>query len=286
MKKCPRCRIGLNETHVGELTVDGCVGCGGVWFDAKELNAVAAHGSGNLKTLEQQYWPSVAGVEKAQQATCPNCEIALTTFEFPHSPGIPLDGCMQCKGIWVDDGELAAIQERIAQAAPTRAAGTAAREDLRSRARQAIGFLAQSECGGCHQPNPAAAAVCWACGVRLPGERGILCPRCDRPLLTATRLGTRIDNCAHCGGVWLDGGELSVILTHPIEELRKLDEALKQKTRVGTESARTLLCPICNVAMEQKPFAGGANLDTCDHCRGVWTDAGEFAPIAEAATER
>jgi len=289
MKKCPRCSLGLNDTNLGDMMVDGCVGCGGIWFDAKELSALAQGSSASLRILEDRFWPGVAGVEKTDQALCPNCAVPLTQFEFPHSPGIPLDGCMQCKGIWVDDGELAAIQERIQQARPEQwpaAASTAAREDLRARSRQALGFLAQVECPGCQQPNPAASPLCWACGAKMPGERGIFCPRCDRPLQTVVRFGTRIDNCAHCGGVWLDGGELAVMLTQSIDELRKLDEDLNRTARSAQKSSsETLLCPICNVPMEMKPFGSsrGVNLDTCDHCRGVWTDAGEFGPIAESA---
>jgi Zn-finger nucleic acid-binding protein len=286
MKNCPRCGVGLNETEIGNLTVDGCIGCGGVWFDARELSAVAQSGSANLRTLEEGFWPSVAGVEKQDQPTCPNCSIPLKAFEFPHSPGIPLDGCTQCKGIWVDDGELAAVQERLGRRTEGQPS-TAPIDDLRSRGRQALGFLAQVACPGCGQPNPAASPSCWACGIRLPGERGILCPRCDRRLHMVVRFGTRLDNCAHCGGIWLDGGELSVILTQPKEEIRKLDDDLRRECAEGSLSTPgLLLCPICHVPMELKPFAsaGGAVLDTCMHCRGVWTDAGEFTPISESAS--
>jgi Zn-finger nucleic acid-binding protein len=286
MKSCPRCGTGLNDTHVGNIHVDGCIGCGGVWFDARELSGLAHGSSGNLRILEDRFWPGLTGLDKNDQAVCPNCSVALVQFEFPHSPGIPLDGCLQCKGIWVDDGELAAIQGRMAELSHQPRAETVAREDTRSRSRQALGFLAQVECASCQQPNPAASPVCWACGAKMPGERGIFCPRCDRPLQGMARLGSRIDACSHCGGVWLDGGELSVLLTQPRDELGKLDEDLKRMAAApGAVESETLLCPICNVPMALKPFgaAEGVNLDTCDHCRGVWTDAGEFLPIAESA---
>jgi hypothetical protein len=84
----------------------------------------------------------------------------------------------------------------------------------------------------------------------------------------------------------LDGGELSVLLARPMDELGKLDEDLKGMAASPAKTdVQTLLCPICNVPMALKPFgsAQGVNLDTCDHCRGVWTDAGEFVPIAESA---
>ena len=283
MKQCPRCGVGLNETEVGGVSVEGCVGCGGVWFDAKEMSALARESSGYLQTLEDRFWPSVTDLKKREQAVCPNCSEPMVQFEFPHSPGVTLDGCMKCKGIWVDDGELSAIQKRLQQtAAPT----PTTPYDTRTRARQALGFLAQADCPGCHQPNPAASPVCWACGAKLPGDRGILCPRCDKPLHTTMRLGVRMDTCQGCGGVWLDGGELSMVLARDPDEIRQLDQDLTHTAgRHATSVSELLLCPLCHVPMEHKPFAGsnGARLDTCDHCRGVFADAGEFTTLAQAA---
>ena len=283
MKRCPRCGLGLNETEVGDVSVDGCIGCGGVWFDGKELSAVAQAGSGNLKSLEKRFWPGVAGVELSEKALCPSCGIPLAAFEFPHAPGVKLDGCRECKGIWVDEGELASLRERLGHRVE---APAPAREDVRAHARDAIGILAQIECSGCRQMNPAASSNCWACGIRLPGARGVLCPRCDRPLQGAVRFGTRIDHCGFCGGVWLDGGELTVLLAQPIDSLRRLDEELHANAGFrGRDGHGMLVCPVCRATLEQKPFAsaGGALLDSCMYCRGVWADAGEFARIAEAA---
>ena len=44
---------------------------------------------------------------------CPVCLARLDTFEFKHFPGITLDGCGKCRGIWAEDGELRQIAERI-----------------------------------------------------------------------------------------------------------------------------------------------------------------------------
>ena len=39
--KCPACRNELTPFHVRDLTVDVCQGgCGGIWFDAFELQKV------------------------------------------------------------------------------------------------------------------------------------------------------------------------------------------------------------------------------------------------------
>ncbi len=41
--KCPKCGFDLNETTFRGITIDKCYNCGGVWFDDKELEAVAGH---------------------------------------------------------------------------------------------------------------------------------------------------------------------------------------------------------------------------------------------------
>ncbi len=49
---------------------------------------------------------------------CPNCEVALMITE---RQGIEIDYCPQCRGIWLDRGELDRIIERSALvAAPAR----------------------------------------------------------------------------------------------------------------------------------------------------------------------
>jgi hypothetical protein len=40
------------------------------------------------------------------------------------------------------------------------------------------------------------------------------CPKCGADLETIERHGVSIDRCNECGGVWLDNGELDLILQH------------------------------------------------------------------------
>ena len=44
---------------------------------------------------------------------CPVCSSELQEFEFKHAPGIKLNGCPQCKGIWADEGELDDLYRRM-----------------------------------------------------------------------------------------------------------------------------------------------------------------------------
>ena len=44
--KCPRCDGDLKESKVGEVTVDTCEKCGGVWLDSGELEQLTSREGG------------------------------------------------------------------------------------------------------------------------------------------------------------------------------------------------------------------------------------------------
>lgn len=51
---------------------------------------------------------------------CPNCNVDLVMTE---RSGIEIDYCPQCRGIWLDRGELDKIIERSTQHVPERTSG-------------------------------------------------------------------------------------------------------------------------------------------------------------------
>ncbi|MCS6859745.1 MAG: zf-TFIIB domain-containing protein [Abditibacteriales bacterium] len=288
MRNCPRCERLLFPLTLGGVTVDGCDGCGGVWFDHRELTTVAQAQTARLKELEDTFQAHVLLTERKVQISCPTCRVGLVEFEFKHSPGIKLDGCPQCRGIWVDDGELRAIHHRITGATASAASTTHPpfQPDVRQKAQQAMGFLTNVECPGCKQPNPTASKVCWACGAILEGKRGFICPRCDKPLSSGVYDGLRLDTCKACGGMWVDAPEFPVLMQRSPEQLKQLEQQLGQ-TKVHLdavlESRRALMCPLCYEPMIERSYTygSGIRLNTCGTCRGVWADAGELSQIAE-----
>ncbi len=57
----------------------------------------------------------------AQGLLCPTCRVNLTMSE---RQGIEIDYCPQCRGVWLDRGELDKIIERSEAAAPAPRAST------------------------------------------------------------------------------------------------------------------------------------------------------------------
>jgi Zn-finger nucleic acid-binding protein len=274
--------------------VEGCRGCGGIWFEHVELTVLARANAARLGELEERFQPSPADRKRQTRMSCPTCSVDLFEFEFKHAPGIRLDGCPNCKGIWVDDGELQAIQERLLRPAATAAPAPpspppASPGATRQRARQALGIISRVDCPDCREANPAASLLCWACGSNLEGRGNLLCPHCDQPLAGRTDLGVRYDACSHCGGLWLDKGELAQLLQHPAEKVEQLEKQLAAAAGdapVVPEGDAALLCPACAVPIRTRQYAidTGIYMDRCDQCRGIWVDSGELTRIVKVLT--
>lgn len=282
MKRCPRCRTMLTEVQIGSVRVDGCSGCGGVWFDMNELGAVANTESTDLLALEDQFLPGDSAPPQQSQMQCPTCQVALFEFEFPHSPGVRLDACPQCKGVWADNGELQALYLRMAGASARSAPATS---DARRTGRQALGLLVSRPCPHCRRANAKAAKVCVSCGQRLPQAGEMLCPNCDVTLHPANYEGVALESCPNCTGVWLDAGELSALSECTPEELQRVQDAASAKREgisVLWNANPTLMCPRCCVSLAAPALVYGADvpLDSCTHCNGVWVGAGNMAALS------
>jgi Zn-finger nucleic acid-binding protein len=114
MRICPRCTKVLEPMTVEGVTVEGCHGCGGAWFDRGELDGIAKTDPAALARIDTAFSPKSAQPPSPYSSMrCPVCLDRLETFEFRHFPGIPIDGCRKCRGVWVDHGELTQVSQRI-----------------------------------------------------------------------------------------------------------------------------------------------------------------------------
>lgn len=97
-------------------------------------------------------------------------------------------------------------------------------------------------------------------------------------MITLELQETEIDLCTDCDGIWLDAGELEILLGEPekAEQLLnsfKIDHASSEKPRK---------CPICLKKMK-KIIVGSSKpvllIDKCSKDHGLWFDKGELNDI-------
>ena len=117
--KCPACFNELSQMTVGHLTVEICRGgCGGIWFDAFELQRVdepQESGAEWLVNIERD--PSLR-VDHTRKRSCPKCaEIKLKRHYFSAKRRVEVDQCPGCGGYWLDGGELEKIRDEMGDTA-------------------------------------------------------------------------------------------------------------------------------------------------------------------------
>jgi Zn-finger nucleic acid-binding protein len=111
----------------------------------------------------------------------------------------------------------------------------------------------------------------------------MLCPVCKNAMVVLELDQIEIDHCLHCGGTWLDAGELELLLETEEDRLRLKnllieDDSVKEKRYP---------CPICNKKME-KVFVGEEKkilIDKCKKDHGLWLDKGELESVIELSSK-
>jgi hypothetical protein len=90
-----------------------------------------------------------------------------------------------------------------------------------------------------------------------------------------------IDHCLTCGGIWLDSGELELLMESEAERT-----AVLQSFRpAGPLAEKSRQCPICLKAMEKVLCAGRrgpVRLDRCQSQDGIWFDREELHDVLAA----
>ncbi len=98
------------------------------------------------------------------------------------------------------------------------------------------------------------------------------CPKCQADMITLELEGVEIDYCEECGGIWLDAGELEILLG---ETAPQVTEAFIKEKKSAEQKIR---CPACGKKMD-KVACGSTRLDMCRKGHGFWFDKGELAEI-------
>lgn len=155
-----------------------------------------------------------------------------------------------------------------------------------------------ARCEHCHAPLGHGTVKCAYCGginnVDLPGhyythhepETVRICAGCHAEMQTINIKSPEqpfyIERCEQCLGIFLDNGEIDMIindhdaLVHSIDHLRL--GALREIPR--NEAIKYVKCPVCQKIMNRTNFGTSSGI-IIDQCRehGIYLDAGELQRI-------
>lgn len=108
------------------------------------------------------------------------------------------------------------------------------------------------------------------------------CPVCSNAMITLELDDVEIDHCLGCGGIWLDAGELEMLLGD-CQQAKSVVESFKTARSCEEKPRR---CPICLKKMEKILVGDDAKSVLIDRCRkadGLWFDSGELEDIFAGA---
>jgi Zn-finger nucleic acid-binding protein len=120
---CPRDKSELTVTrYEAQIDVDTCGACRGVWLDTGKLEAIQAvvekdhsrHDTALLEPVKEAYVAVEQGI--APPVPCPRCSAIMDVRPFGMGSQIVIDECPEGCGIWLDGGELQALERYYEEA--------------------------------------------------------------------------------------------------------------------------------------------------------------------------
>jgi len=142
--------------------------------------------------------------------TCPRCKVAMAqqSAHTASGPHVSVDICPECKGLWIDAQNLAAVCPTVA--------------DLPARRTEIL--------------------LVGHAGTNIP-----VCPRCDAvPYEFALMEDMLVDFCPRCHGVWLDGDEYEESAFEPAAPRKARERSPYRGTAETTERKSEVDCRDCS----------------------------------------
>ena len=105
--QCPQCRKSMIPKKSGEVVLDECPQCKGIWFDKDELAETAGRTDPDLRWMDFEIWKK-EGIVSLNNETleCPRCrKIEMQAINY-RKPDIDITFCPSCEGVWLGVGDL------------------------------------------------------------------------------------------------------------------------------------------------------------------------------------
>lgn len=115
--KCPACDGELIKQNAGDIEVDRCVSCCGVWYQQDELRRAKDQADEQLNWLDFDIWKDREKLTTLSRSrSCPSCGKPLVVLKYADTK-VEIDCCPTCKGVWLDKGEferiIAALEQEV-----------------------------------------------------------------------------------------------------------------------------------------------------------------------------
>jgi len=116
--KCPVDHADLSsQPYEGNVQVEECSSCKGIWLTKEKLFAIERMKENDYHEVVENHKPAsearmetTVSIEKPRDLNCPSCQSPMLANEHGYFSGIIIDTCIACGGVWLDRGELEALE--------------------------------------------------------------------------------------------------------------------------------------------------------------------------------
>lgn len=109
--RCPKCRIAMQTRDLAGTAVEVCARCAGFYLNEGELSRL--RDTAGVKTALAAAPAVAAGAapDETGPRMCPVCDHTMHAHPYLET-GVTIDSCQVCGGVWLDEGEFAAVLAR------------------------------------------------------------------------------------------------------------------------------------------------------------------------------
>lgn len=106
---CPVCKEPMVNDNIGNVAIDHCKKCNGIWFDQDELREAKDETDSDLNWMDFEIWKNEDKFKfESRKLQCPKCKKPMVAISYD-TTGVEIDYCPQCKGTWLDQNEFEKI---------------------------------------------------------------------------------------------------------------------------------------------------------------------------------
>ncbi|MBT3201798.1 MAG: zf-TFIIB domain-containing protein [Phycisphaerales bacterium] len=106
---CPKCLNPMEAVEFGEIVVDRCTHCKGIWFDMLQAEHLKAmKNSESIDTGDPEMGKDFNEID---DVNCPKCSAPLIRMVDAGQTHIWYEGCGVCHGLFFDAGEFTDYKE-------------------------------------------------------------------------------------------------------------------------------------------------------------------------------
>jgi uncharacterized protein len=116
--RCPTCQKSMKPLKIGDVQIDECRQCRGVWFDKGELTQAKDEVEPDLRWLDFGIWKQEARFHiNDEPLKCPRCLKADMRAINYKEPDIDFTFCPFCEGVWLNANHFKQILDALSKEA-------------------------------------------------------------------------------------------------------------------------------------------------------------------------